>query len=56
MIRRLLCLLGIHKWVIKNIRFCIAPASYFLTDKCDQCSKCKYYREYCCKYCGAMKR
>lgn len=54
MIRKLLCLLGFHKWWKTCVVYCLAPAGYVCAGI--QCSKCKYYRDITCKYCGRYKK
>ncbi len=53
MIRRILCLLGFHKWVFNKIPECSAPDMYI----CDcLCSFCKHAHHQSCEYCGKTKK
>ena len=55
MIRRLLCLLGFHKWKIKYNVYCEYPS-----ERCPYrrlaCKDCNYYRAYTkeCEHCGKV--
>jgi hypothetical protein len=57
MIRKLLCLLGFHKFEKRYAQYCYAPDDFYTSDKClgTDCSKCKYFHEYSCIYCGRAK-
>lgn len=61
MIRRLLCLLGLHKWRAKTTIYCYAPDDYYLSKECrktTQCTQCNYFsrKGYICEFCGKRKR
>lgn len=57
MIRKLLCLLGAHKWKIKYNAYCEYPS-----ERCPyknrRCKDCSYYKVYSkeCKHCGKVKK
>ena len=58
MIRRLLCLLGFHKWKIKYNIYCEYPSERCPYRNKQTCKDCIFYKVYTkeCIYCGAIKR
>lgn len=56
MIRRLLCLLGLHAWKIKYNYYCNAPSSCLSqSERCEDCTLYEVYTKECI-YCGKVKK
>lgn len=57
MIRRLLCLLGFHKWKSKFHMWCDYPAERCPYINRLTCKDCNHYKAYTkeCKYCRKVK-